>query len=422
MQRKLVAAAVSSALAVPMAAQAVEFEVSGQINRAIISVDNAKNADGTEVDDGLQHVDNNGSESRFRFKGSGDLDNGMTAGVHLEYGLGKEVEGNRHPNVRQANLSLNTAGGKLTLGHASSAADGMAHADNAFNGGSWLAGVTNWCSFYAKNADGAGAVACPSNDGGRRDVLRYDTPTFGPATISISTGDDDYWDAKLSIAGSFGDAGYDIRVGHIGEYETVKAATKQTSERVTGAQIAEFATENDLNSASGGDDISALAVGKYKTSTIYLPTGVAATGTEDINTLTTNAGTLYTVVTPATPASKEKQGDITTASAAVSFGQGTSVGVAWSKDEDAKPSMDHEYTYMAVDHSYGDGSVGVYWKQGEKGTGPGKPKKKGSLWGVGIGHAVGNGASVYAGYRQIKEDGVKDNVGLVVAGMRVTFN
>ena len=39
MERKLIAAAVSSALALPMAAQAVEFSVSGQINRAIMSVD-----------------------------------------------------------------------------------------------------------------------------------------------------------------------------------------------------------------------------------------------------------------------------------------------------------------------------------------------------------------------------------------------
>ena len=39
MERKLIAAAVSSALALPMAAQAVEFSVSGHINRAIISVD-----------------------------------------------------------------------------------------------------------------------------------------------------------------------------------------------------------------------------------------------------------------------------------------------------------------------------------------------------------------------------------------------
>ena len=39
MERKLIAVAVSSALALPMAAQAVEFSAYGHVTRAIISVD-----------------------------------------------------------------------------------------------------------------------------------------------------------------------------------------------------------------------------------------------------------------------------------------------------------------------------------------------------------------------------------------------
>ena len=44
MERKLIAVAVSSALALPMAAQAVEVSPYGQINRAIISVDGTGDA------------------------------------------------------------------------------------------------------------------------------------------------------------------------------------------------------------------------------------------------------------------------------------------------------------------------------------------------------------------------------------------
>ena len=94
MQSTLIAAAVSSALALPMAAQAVEFSVSGHINRAIISVDGGDNV--------------NSSQTRFRFTGSEELDNGLTAGVQLEYELTGDV---RHANV--------------TLGHGPRAADGM---------------------------------------------------------------------------------------------------------------------------------------------------------------------------------------------------------------------------------------------------------------------------------------------------------
>ena len=199
MERKLIAAAVSSALALPMAAQAVEFSASGHVNRAIISVDGG----GMDYDGDLQHVDANSSQTRFRFTGSEEMDSGMTAGVQLEYGL--------TANVRQANVYLSSDGGKLTVGHGSRATDGMAHAD--LGGPAWLGGATNWCSYHSTGP------ACPSNDGGRGPMLRYDTPAIGPASIAVSTGNDDYWDVMLKSAGSFGDAGYDVRVGYIAEHD-----------------------------------------------------------------------------------------------------------------------------------------------------------------------------------------------------------
>ena len=75
----------------------------------------------------------------------------------------------------------------------------------------------------------------------------------------------------------------------------------------------------------------------------------------------------------------------------------------------------NEYTYVEVDHSYGDGSVGVYYKAGETNG------VDGSLWGVGVRHNVGGGATAYAGYRLMEEDGKEDTT-LILAGMRVTFN
>ena len=309
MDKNLIAVAVSSALALPMAAQAVEFSVSGHINRAIISVDGA----GSANDGDLQHVDANSSETRFRFTGSEEVSGGMTAGVQLELGR----PGNWR--TRHANVSLSSAGGKLTIGQGSEATDGMAHAD--LGGASWLGGATNWCSYASAGP------ACPSNDGNRTQVLRYDTPAIGPASIAVSTGNDDFWDAKLAIAGSMGDAGYDVRVGHIGKYG-------------------------------------------------------------------------------------ENQGNRTVASAGFGFGQGTTVALAWSQN---KTADNHEYQYIKLDHSYGDGSIGVYYKRGED------DNTEGSLWGIAIGHSLGGGATAYAGYRQMSEDN-EDDVDLIVAGLRVAFN
>ena len=335
MDRKLIAVAVSSALVLPMAAQAVEFSVSGHINRAIISVDGGDN------DGKLQHVDGNSSGTRFRFTGSEELDGGLTAGVQLEYGL--------TGNVRHANVSLASAGGKLTVGHGSRATDGMAHAD--LGGASWLGGATNWCSYASTGP------ACPSNDGGRGPMLRYDTPSIGPASIAVSAAGDDYWDAKLSVAGSMGDTGYALRIGHIGQFET----------------------EGEIETAVDGDHMHDVD------------------GMHDHDPMTSMVSV--------------KNGDVTTASASVGIGQGTSVTAAWSQDNTA----DHEYQYLKLDHVYGDGSIGVIYKRGEAaGT-------DGSLWGIGIGHSLGGGATAYAGWRQMSEDGMED-VDLVVVGMRVTFN
>ena len=328
MERKIIAAAVSSALALPMAAQAVEFSVSGHVNRAIISVDGG-------ADDGdLKHVDANSSGTRFRFTGSEELDSGLTAGVQYEYAL--------DTSVRHANVYLSSVGGKLTVGHGSRATDGVAHAD--LGGPAFLGGATNWCSYHSTGP------ACPSNDGGRGPMLRYDTPAIGAASLAVSVAENDYWDAKVSVAGSMGDAGYDLRIGFTGEYEKEKTTTQKPAD--TGHKH------------------------PYDT----------------------------TAMVPA--------GDVVTASAAVGFGQGTSVQGGWSQDNTA----DHEYQYVKVDHSYGDGSVAVYYKRGETDGGT-----EGSLIGIGVGHNIGGGATAYAGWRQMSEDG-KDDVDLVVVGMRVTFN
>ena len=388
MERKLIAAAVSSALALPLAAQAVEFSVSGHINRAIISVDGGGASNKPDAHDGdVQHVDSNASQTRFRFTGSEELESGMTAGVQLEYGL--------KTNVRHANVYLSTAGGKVTVGHASMATDGMAHAD--LGGAAWLGGATNWCSYASSGP------ACPSNDGGRGPVLRYDTPAIGPASIAVSTGNDDYFDIKLSIAGSMGDAGYDFRIGHIAEYEADVAAVDGSVSIHTGRDL-----------IAGHTDVATLLDDLPEGGTVA---PVANTGTPLDGNTDLLADTLYEKRLPGSDAGTKDVGDITTMSGAVSFGQGTSVAAAWSQ---AETGSQVEYQYLKLDHSYGDGSVGLYFKSGEYGAGA-KKGVDGSLWGVGIGHSLGGGATAYAGYRSISEDGMKD-IDLLLAGMRVTFN
>ena len=319
MERKLIAAAVSSALALPMAAQAIEFSVSGHVNRAIV----LENQDGNDNDGELRHVDSNASQSRFRFTGSEDIGNGMTAGVNMELGV-LSTGGSSGTTTRHAAVYLSTAGGKLTLGHTGVATDGATNA--RLGGPSWLAGVTNWCAY----ASPSGAAACQTYDGTRTDILRYDTPSLGPVSLSVSIGDNDYKDAMAKVAGSFGDSAYDLRVGWTGK-----------------------------------DD--------------------------------------------------DDEDDIIAASGALKFGTGTAVAVAWAST-DQGAGENNQYTHFEIDQSYGDGSIGAYYKTGEMND------MDGNLWGVGVGHNVGGGVTAYAGYRRIEDDtaGFEDH-NLFVAGMRVTF-
>lgn len=358
MERKLIAAAVTSALAVPMAAQAVEFAVSGHVNRAVILVDQDDHA----KDGDLQHVDSNASGTRFRFKGSEELDTGMTAGVNLELGVGTAA------TRRHASVNLDTAGGKLTIGQAGTAAAGAEDAGGAFAGVSFLGGVTNWCAYASVGS------ACVTDGVSRLEVLRYDTPAIGPAKISVSTGNNEYYDAKLTVSGAMGAAGYDFRIGY---WQRERDATRD--------------------------------------------------------------------------------GDALLTSGAISFGQGTSIGASWVQTnleldttvtsgdkitDDAKarkswldtwklgaaPTVDAEFeaVYFTANHSYGDGNVGVYYRKGEATGAANKLSRStdGDLWGFGMGHTIGPGVNVYAGFRQMKEEKgiVDDDLNLYVAGMRVSFN
>ena len=313
MERKLITVAVATAMGLPMAAVAVEGSVSGHVNAAI-----------TKVDDGDATLGSgNGSETRFRFTGSEELDNGLTAGVTLEVGAGGNVhgyagdDGKSDFRIRHANVSLSSAAGRLTIGQQGRPSGGANYADV---GSTWIAGATNWCSYGI-----SGGAACATNDASRGQVIRYDTPAIGALSLAASAGNDDFWDAAATVAGSAGDAGYNLRLGFRGD---------------------------DGNEA------------------------IIASGAVTVGTI--------------------------------------GIALAWS-DGDEDNGRNNESMFAKLDHTYGDGSVAVYYRRGEV------DGDEGSLWGVGVAHSLGGGTTAYAGYRVIDNDGA-DEVDGVLAGVRVTFN
>lgn len=178
-------------------ADAFDFKISGQVDRAMVVADNGEDTD-------VGFVDNSGSNTRFRFTGSQDLDNGVTLGFTYEIGLGENASAtfdinngggdeNSFLDNRLANVYAESRYGKLTFGKLSGAADGTSEVD--YSGTAGLGGGVDLEDYAAGMTflDGDGnpiatmGTAFNEMDGlSRVNGIRYDTPSFGGAVLSAS--------------------------------------------------------------------------------------------------------------------------------------------------------------------------------------------------------------------------------------------
>lgn len=202
----IILTASAAAMLTPFAAQATDVQLSGQVNRLLMFVDNG-------VDDGLVHADNNVSGTRWRLKAKTDLGSGTTAGIYFE----NQVESNPSNRVSVGSLDSDGADvittirhqnvwfkgdwGKLTIGQGNGAANGSAEADNS---------GTDVVQYVGSNGDLLGGMeygtsgitvgdARTSFDGlSRNDNIRYDGGS-GPLGFAVSLGNGD----KIELAGKF---------------------------------------------------------------------------------------------------------------------------------------------------------------------------------------------------------------------------
>ncbi len=218
----LVILATSTAIMLPLSSHAVDFTLSGQINRLLASIDNGD-------DDGIVHADNSVSGSRIRLKGEGDLGNGMTAGIYYETqlqsnpsskitidsldsdGIGGDVGDGDHFSTRQSNVWFKGGFGKVTIGQGNGAADGTAEADRS---------GTTVVQYSDSSADLLGSMeygtsgvtvgaARSSFDGlGRNDNIRYDAG-YGSFSFAGSLGNGD----KVELGVKYKEGDLEIRVG-----------------------------------------------------------------------------------------------------------------------------------------------------------------------------------------------------------------
>jgi predicted porin len=120
---------------------------------------------------------------------------GVGGGYQLEFGL-KGTEFNSEIELRLANLWVETAIGKVALGRASQATDGITEISVANTTvSSKMLNLKPTSSFF-------GFDNLPFN-GTRLDLVRYETPSLGGVFLSASYSADD-WDVALKYAGELG--------------------------------------------------------------------------------------------------------------------------------------------------------------------------------------------------------------------------
>ena len=192
MDKKLIAFAAASVLALPTAASAVDISLSGHVARIIQHVDGpGEKASGPK----WENKDAGVSGTRFRITGNEELENGVTVGVNLEYAAGG---GGASPTVRHSALSFSGGFGSIAFGHTGPTTNGT----NDDLSASGLA-VSMWCGDAAMKS-------CPDFTASRRGVVKYTTPAIGAVGVSGSFARD-FADAQVSASGELGGGSYALR-------------------------------------------------------------------------------------------------------------------------------------------------------------------------------------------------------------------
>jgi predicted porin len=194
--KAIIGAAVAAALsAAAGAADALEAKVSGHLNRMIINVD-----DGTQSE--TFHADNGNSQTRLRFTGTQEVMPGLTAGVNWEVGYSSNLSSSLNMTNRSADANFNERHvdayllgrwGKVSLGQSDGAANGAMEVDLSGTSVISYSSVTDIGSSFAFRQGDTfgptiGATIGSLDFESRYDRVRYDTPAFGPVTLSVSHG------------------------------------------------------------------------------------------------------------------------------------------------------------------------------------------------------------------------------------------
>jgi hypothetical protein len=213
----------------------VDVTLYGQVNKAVLFADDGENDD-------VFFVDNDISGTRFGIKAKAKLNDEFSAGAQMEAewqqnSSNKVFMGSQSSDEdaakRQMKVYLQSkTAGKLTLGHGSVAADGIAEIDlsgTGIAGSSHMKAVGGAFQFWENNGLAYSGTSLEVGDifdhldGGRLDGLRYDSPTFFGISVSGGVAENNYNDMAVRYANMFG--GTKVAAGLAYTYEGSAGST-----------------------------------------------------------------------------------------------------------------------------------------------------------------------------------------------------
>ena len=194
----------------------VSLTIYGQVTEAVMFWD----ANGNGVNESNTYVvDPQTSGTRFGFKGKASINSEWSAGYQIELQWQQadatkvtvnSDEGQDLPEFRQAHWYLSSKRlGKIRVGLADTASSGIAEISVA---NELIAdGMSSSQAGGNIISTDLGGPSMTNFEGNRKNIVRYDTPTYSGFLLSAAWGEDDYWDVALRYAGELG--GFKVAAG-----------------------------------------------------------------------------------------------------------------------------------------------------------------------------------------------------------------
>ncbi len=247
-------------------AQAVDFKISGQINRAILWGDNGNDSD-------TKFVDNDNSSTRFRFTGSNTFDEVWKVGIvwenQMESNSSADTDIDIGTNGDTADVTFterkmefyveHTKFGKLSLGQGDTASNSTSEVDLSgtdvvnYSSIEDMAGGFNFRTGDDVVVTSVGSAFSNFDGYSRRDRIRYDTPKFGPVYFSTSYMNGQSWDLAGRFAYEWEGVGKLAAAAHYTGADTQRDPFKQYSGSISFLHSSGF---NITVSGGGRNDVS----------------------------------------------------------------------------------------------------------------------------------------------------------------------